>query len=278
MSQALGTPELPTTLPMTAESPLESGSGEVVDTVDWVAVSDANVGEVEDSPLQEIEEEIEEVVEEVQESQVVEAPVETVAAPVAPVVPPVVPPIPPIPPIDPAIEEARYLGEFEKLYAISEDDAAALQTEPELVLPKLAAKMHLSITRDVMAGLTSQLPVMMQHMSQATAAEQNARQLFYQTNPDLNKPEYEQAIFEFGALFRKVNPNADAETAVRRIGDMTRQAFGLNNSQPGNATTPAVPQPAPVKIVPFSPARGGGNGAAAKPLSEWEKIALSDED
>jgi hypothetical protein len=164
---------------------------------------------------------------------------------------------------------------------MSEDEALAFQTEPELVLPKLAATLHMQITKDVLAGVQSIMPQLMQHVQGQAAANTQARDMFYSVNPDLDKPEVEEAIFQCGKLFRQVNPTAPAEVAAKRIGDMVRQALGMPGAYPQNEQPATAPAVAPVqsapRIVPFSPARGGGNAPAVKPLSEWERLADEDD-
>ena len=282
---APATPELPTTAVPATDSPLESGSGEVVNEVNWAAVSDPD--DETDGRLASDFEEQEPiktpVAEPIKVEPLIAPPI--VAEPVkteVPVVQPIAQPEPIKPAFDFAAEETRVRGELEKIYSMTEDEAVAFQTEPELMLPKMAANLHMQITKDVLAGIQSIIPQLIQRVQHTSVVETSAKDMFYGANPDLNKPELEEAIFQCGKLFRAVNPNAPADVAAQRIGDMVRQAMGMQKSTPANeqpvgAKTPAPVQLAP-KIVPFSPTRGGGNAPAVKPLSEWDKLALDDDD
>lgn len=283
---APATPDLPTTsaAPIT-DSPLDSGSGEVVSEVDWEKVSDES--DESDGRAEPEYAEPDPATAPTPVPAIEPAEVEPVVAPVAEPVkiePPVVPPVAPVEPakhIDFAAEETRIRGELEKMYAVSEEEALAFQTEPELVLPKIAANLHMQITKDVLAGIQSVMPQLIQRVQHVSAAETQAKDMFFVANPDLAKPELEEAIFQCGKLFRQVNPNAPADVAAKRIGDMVRQALGVNASvaqteQPAAASTAAPVQSAP-RIVPFSPTRGGGNPPAVKPLSEWEQLANDDD-
>ena len=58
--------------------------------------------------------------------------------------------------------------ELEGMYAIDEDSAAALLTEPEVVLPKLAAKVHMEVLENAMRAMQAMVPVMMQQVTQHT--------------------------------------------------------------------------------------------------------------
>ena len=279
------TPDLPTTsaAPIT-DSPLDSGSGEVVSEVDWEKVSDENEDGQDIAEAEYVEPTPAPTVVPPAEPAKVEPVVAPVAEPVkveTPVVPPVVPPAEPANPVDFAAEEIRIRGELEKMYAVSEEEALAFQTEPELVLPKMAANLHMQITKDVLAGIQSIMPQLIQRVQHVSVVETQAKDMFYETNPDLAKPELTDAIFQCGKLFRQVNPNAPADVAAKRIGDMVRQAMGMNapvaqTEQPVTGSPVAPVQSAP-RIVPFSPTRGGGNAPAVKPLSEWEQLANDDD-
>lgn len=258
--------------------------------VDWAEVSQEEESEEDDSFLGGEAEEGSGVEEGAAEVATEPAPATETAAPIAPVAPasPTVP-IAPAAPVEPApvvtkkaltveefkAEEARLFGEIEKLYGLSEEEAQGFLTEPELVLPKTAARLHMNITKDVIGGVQSILPGLIQQYMHNNSAEQNARSAFQAANPDLMKPEYEQYIFKVGKLFRDVNPDAPADVAIKQIGDMVRQALNLPN--PASANQGQMPQQAPAQVAPaprpFSPARGGSGGAPVKEANPWADLA-----
>lgn len=265
--------------PAIPEQPLE----ETVDSgTDWEALTDE--GEESDEQMEEAA-----VEEAAPEAPVPAAPEPAPVAvpPVQPVIPvaeqPATPSVAPPPTVDHAAEQQRIQGELEKAYAFTEEEALAFQTEPELILPKLAANLHMRIAQDVLAGVQSVLPSLLQHVTTTSTAETAARELFYRTNQDLNNPAYEDAIIQCGKLFRSVNRDASPEQAAVLIGNMARQALGLAQLAAVNSTDAAAPitaaQPQPVpKITPFTPARGGsGQVGGVKPRSPWEEL-VSDDD
>lgn len=295
MNAPVTTPELPEiSAPATSETPPDS-SGEVVDSVDWAGVSSEEDDFVEPQVEAKVEVSAEPAAQPATPEPATPAtPVAPVVTPetIAPVVPPVVPPVSPTvvteapvaPVVDQAAEDVRILGDLEKAYSMTEEDALAFQTEPELVLPKLAAKLHMDIAKDVMNGLKSVMPEMIQQLSLRTAAEEKAKDTFYQANPDLNDPKLIPYIMQCGQLFRSVNKDAPADQAVILIGNMVRQALGMpalnQNSEVQPVQTPATSVPQTVaKPQPFSPSRGGGGAAApaAQPLSTWEQMATDDD-
>lgn len=198
-------------------------------------------------------------------------PVEAQPVPAAqiPQTPAAAPVIPAAPAFDMVKWEKEQLGDLEKLYAISAEDAEKLNTEPELILPKLAANMHMSVTKALLTAVQDIIPVALAQHTQQVSVEQEARNSFYAVNPDLNDPKYEAAIFQVGKIFRAANPAAPREVAVKTIGDMVRQALQIAPiSAP--AATPA-PQPAPV-AKPFTPAKGGGQRAVPKASTIWDEM------
>lgn len=152
------------------------------------------------------------------------------------------------------------LTELEQQYALDEAAASAALTEPETVLPKLAAKVHLEVLESSMRAVQAMLPAMMQQMQAGTALNERAKGLFASVNPDLADPQYEGAILQFGQLYRSMNRTAPPEEAARAIGNLVRSAYGLVPSMPA----PTQQTVAPV-ATPFIPVRGGGS--AGRPLA-----------
>ena len=241
--------------PVTEESqPLEPA---VEQTVNWDDVNDAlDVAEVE-GDVEVLEEPAAKVV-------------EVVAPEVAPVVPQYVAPTAPQPtPQQLAAQRAADLTKLEDLYKLSEEESAAMFTEPEKVLPKLLAKMHQQATQSVLDSMQTAVPQIVQRTESATRVETEARQAFFSVNSDLAKPEYEAAVLQVGAMFRQVNPKAPREVAVQKIGELARVALNL----PPKAAV-AVAEPAAVQTPkPFTPSRGGTGGrGAAGPKGTWEQL------
>lgn len=135
------------------------------------------------------------------------------------------------------------LAKLEKSYAFDEDTAARLLTEPELVLPKLAAELELNATRRALEAVQRMIPQLVPQVIGSQQHEDKAKDYFYGANPDLKK--HHKEVLEAGKLFRKMNPKATPEEAAEKIGNMVRQGLGL---------------PLPAKKE-----AGGGKGPAQKP-------------
>lgn len=160
-------------------------------------------------------------------------------------------------PADYATWREGRVAELETQYAIDPDSANALLTEPETILPKLAAKVHMEVLESSMRAMQAMMPVMMQQITANTERNNSAKSLFTSVNPDLVDPQYEPAIMQLGQVFRNVNPTATPDEAARAIGALVRSALGI---APGVAVQPQAPAPAYVPPTPFTPSRGGPGG------------------
>lgn len=153
--------------------------------------------------------------------------------------------------------------------------AAKLQTEPEVALPMLAAKVHHEVLKGVRNYLETQLPQYIQHNAQVSAREASSKEAFYKANPDLTQ--YEQQVLQAGRLYRQMNPTADSATSIKAIGDIVRASMGLQHPPAGGTTT--VVAAAPATASGFRPAGAGGASAAAAAApasSEWDEMSRPD--
>lgn len=147
-----------------------------------------------------------------------------------------------------------------------EDLAAQYQTEPEVVLPKIAAKLHMAVENAVMERMRREVPGIMDFVTSVKERDTRAKEAFYSVNEDLRP--YEAQVLVMGKVFREANPNATAQEAIEAIGNMTRVALKLPARQPAAGTPPAAATPAatpPGKQPTFRPANPGGGGPALTP-------------
>jgi hypothetical protein len=185
-----------------------------------------------------------------------QAPAATPQEPSAPQTPAVQPmDASPAAPVDFAAQRTAFMDALEKRYAIPAELATQLLTEPEVVLPKLAAQVHMAAVEQTLAQLQGILPQAIEQVTGAQVRENQAKQEFYSAWPELKG--YERQVLSAGQMFRQINPSATKEQAVQAIGQLAMQALGLQRAV-GASSTPAVTS-AP---KPFQPA-----GAASAPQS-----------
>lgn len=157
-----------------------------------------------------------------------------------------------------------------KQYTLPEDMAARLPTEPEQVLPFLAAKVHEHVMAQVEQMVAQQLPNQIHQSMEMQRREVEAKSAFYKAWPTLNEKEHHDKVMMVGALFRQLNPTASAEQAIERIGQVVHAALGMQlPARGGNGQQPVAPPPpvAAPAARPFTPA-GGSGGARVAPAPD----------
>lgn len=183
-------------------------------------------------------------------------------------------PLPPAPAVTATTPEAyqewrqNRITQLEQTYALDEASANAMLTEPETVLPKIAAQLHVAVLENAMRAMQAMVPVMVQQMSYHSTVESKAKNLFTSVNPDLADPKLEPVILELGGVYRNVNKAASPEVAAQAIGNLVRAALGIAAPAPaGYSAQPAATPHSMPAVVPFSPARGAGGGQAPAAVS-----------
>lgn len=176
---------------------------------------------------------------------------------------------------------AKYRAELETGYAISQDDALALATAPETVLPRLAANVHQRVMQEVsqhVQQMMTMIPQMLEARVAQQTAETEAKQVFYSAWPGLSQ--HHDRVIQNAALVRQANPQATKEQVIEMTGMMTAIALGLDpRAVRANAAAGSVPAPAPRQAVqPHRPAAPGGAVNSA-PLPQQNVFAsFADED
>lgn len=176
-------------------------------------------------------------------------------------------------------QQAEY-DQLVKYYALPEDLATKVQTEPETVLPVLAAKMHQSVLSSVERMLRVDLPQVVKQTQTVMVAEQAAKDQFYGAWPGLK--DFETQVLEVGAMYRKMNPKADAKTATEKIGSVVCAALGLDPTQvrqnAAAAATQQQQQPVQQQVrrpgqQTFTPAGVAASARATQPAQSNNEFA-----
>jgi len=162
--------------------------------------------------------------------------------------------------------QAQQVAQLEQFYAMGEDDALALATEPEKVLPKLAARLHMQVMQNVQAQMAQTMPNVMKTVQEATVRENKAKDEFFKAWPELRGNE--QQVMQAGLLYRQMNPLASPQEAIEGIGRIVMAATGKQRVAGG--TPPAARQ---TPAAPFKPAAGvGGAQHKAQTKTAWEDL------
>lgn len=166
---------------------------------------------------------------------------------------------------DIAALRSAYENELTQYYAFDPDTAARLQTEPELVLPQLAARLHLDVLDAVMAQLPQRVGAVVEHINASVARNTEAEGAMFTAYPELKAHKAE--VLKAGQMYRAMYPKATREQAIKAIGDFCMQSLGITRAAQQNSpafTPPSTPA--------FTPAVGSGGGAPAPAPGEWDFI------
>lgn len=155
-------------------------------------------------------------------------------------------------------------------YQLSAEEIEGIQTEPEKVVPKLLAKVHVNAVQGVIRHVAAQLPGMLNSMLQVRETHQREEQKFWDAWPELDKGKHSPQVMQTARLFRQQYPTASQEEFVRFVGAQVMLMNGLARApKPQQVQTP--------QVVPFRPAgagQGGGSVPAGQPqLQGWDVIA-----
>lgn len=248
MEESSSSPQLPE-----AEESSTDGTGLEFDEPDFGAITDFVDGNGEDEPLPvaaEAEDEPEIPAEEPEveaaatdESESVEAPKE-VEEPPAPVEPEVQaePEAPAPEPVKlPTKEElqglyeehrAKTLPELEKIFTLSDEEAAALDEQPSKVLPKLAAQLQYDAMLSTYNAVLAALPGVLGTYMTASNLAQQAEGKFMEAWPDLKSDKAKPVAMAAVQAYRAANPRASLEETIKSAGVMAMIQLGLDPMKP----------------------------------------------
>lgn len=175
--------------------------------------------------------------------------------------------------------EKKSITELEKDYQLTPEETQAMLTEPETVLPRMAASVHARVVRNILAHLPQILPPLLHQVTQVNTIEAKLQETFFGVNEDLKDASFAPLIEAQGKLYRQYNPTADAATAAFHVGNMVRQLKGLPLKEKPGATQQTPPtQQAPARAEPFVPAGGsagsGGNIPNTNPFAQLAEELL----
>lgn len=172
-------------------------------------------------------------------------------------------------------------GELEKHYALTDEQADLLTTDPQKVFPQLAAQLHMQVMSQVLRVFESALPQQLQVINTRQQQYQQVEGQFKQLYPDLDmaKPDILSAVTTAADMIGKQLPQLSMDEKVKRVGLLAHSILGTIP----NAASQAAPakQVAP-KPSPVSPAPARGSQASPKPAtpSAWDQLLseFKDED
>ena len=122
------------------------------------------------------------------------------------------------PAVDTKELRAQEVSRLEGFYALDEENARLVLTEPEKVFPKLAASLHMNVVDSVISAVFARLPEAVKSIQSREIASKSNEDAFYSEWPELKDKKYEQAVWQTVAAYRSLNPNASREDLIKAAG------------------------------------------------------------
>ena len=142
-------------------------------------------------------------------------------------------------------------------FAISEEDAELLQTQPEAVLPRMAANIMFEAISSVHKQIQEFVPSIIETHMKVMKAQMEAETAFYEKWPGLKGLDAEKTSRLGGIIkaYNAANPNQPRDRRIEEIGALAHQIMGIP------VPVAAAPKRKPAQQA-FQPANGGLPGTA----------------
>lgn len=174
-------------------------------------------------------------------------------------------------------QRSKLVEEMTKAYSLDDQAAAALVTEPEKVLPRMLAELHMTVYEQAVQTVANMIPQMFAAQQNAVKVTEQNRNAFYEKWPMLK--EHEGDVLRVATQYRQMNPGATLEQAIQDVG--AHVIIQKRIPVPGLTITNETATPAKAN-QPFRPAATGGSttpppkqdtGKFANLINEFEEDA-----
>ena len=160
------------------------------------------------------------------------------------------------------------MGELATYYTPKDEEARALMLEPEKVVPKMFARLHVDVLDSVIQGIGKELPGLVQMTVNRMIGEAKASKGFYERWPQLAKTEFTPTVQRLMAAYKGQFPQSSLEQMITDVG--AAAMVGLKLPLPGMAEPAAIPTSP--HVTPINP--GGGTGIpGGRVVNEYERLA-----
>lgn len=192
-----------------------------------------------------------------------------VAAPTEPVAPaaPVVPEVP-----VPTAVETREQAEATLAthhYALSEEQAAELDENIAVAVPKMMARVYMDSVTNTLAHVLQNLPGLVDNVLSQREVVQASEESFFASWPKLR--DQRETVTNIAQVYRQLHPAASSEQFIREVGAQTMVALKISVDE--------VPAELPVaKAQPFVPAASSPpSSPSPPPTNPFEQMALEED-
>lgn len=182
-----------------------------------------------------------------------------------------------------AANREQYRNMLVEHYQMTEEERERFEINPTEELPKFAAVLHMRVLETVMASVQGMLPQAVQGLTQQkSVAERNEAQ-FFDAWPELKG--HDKLIAQRASEFRKQNPQATIEDAVKMVGFQTLLSLGISPEKAAARLTKGFKAPkeqvAAKPPKPHTPAAANRQGGkqrteVAPSQSVWQEMIEAD--
>jgi len=145
------------------------------------------------------------------------------------------------------------------MFAMTKEEAEAIETDFVGNLPKLGAKVFYQATRATHNIINQLVPQLIEKHLGAIKKREETENAFYGQFTGLDKSKHHADVVQFAQTFRQVNPNVTQAELWAMVGASVAAKHGLTNAQAAQVVAQANGRtpPRPPASEPFVPARPG---------------------
>lgn len=173
--------------------------------------------------------------------------------------------------------EEKSFADLKKYYELPADMAERLSTEPELVLPEMAARVHQAVFKGIQQYMTQVVPLFLQQHAQVQEANQKSKEAFFGRWPSLKG--HDARVLEVGRMYAQMNPKATPAERLETVGQIACAALGITPDPAPSGKGDPQPKPGVKKpaAAGFRPTNPAGSSSAALPPSDNPYEAMAEE-
>jgi hypothetical protein len=161
---------------------------------------------------------------------------------------------PPAPSAAPSPEQLQtqaidYLRD--NVYRFDDETSRRALTEPEVVLPQLAARLHVNLINEFAQQMHRALPTLIEREVTRRTAVMETKNEFFRRYPKLNRPEWDGVVSDSVAMAAQIHQGQPRDVIMREGAALA--AYRLRAQVPRQPPAQGRPQP----FIPASPGGGG---------------------
>lgn len=167
-------------------------------------------------------------------------------------------------------------------FKLTPEDIEALESDVVGTIPKLLARGFVKAQHNMLTQMGRIIPMMIQRHQQVTQRNSEHETKFFGRWPDLKPEAHGNLVRSYGAVYRKMHPNASTDDMIEALGPMVMMAAKVVPTTPQAgapvAASPLLANPMangsrPPQPQPFLPALGGGGAVQQQEVEEpWMAI------